>query len=142
MDGWSRFLDAFFKPELIERYFPAIMKGVVVTIEIACDDGEWDWERAARETEEAMHAGREIVYDLTDGRGVDVAITAAAAGVTQEQALQYAARQGRISFFGGLPKDNSVIACDSNHPTTRSSVMESGHHAVINATNSVLALAL
>jgi polar amino acid transport system permease protein len=35
MDGWSRFLDAFFKPELIERYLPAIMKGVVVTIEIA-----------------------------------------------------------------------------------------------------------
>jgi polar amino acid transport system permease protein len=35
MDGWSRFLDAFFKPDLIERYFPAIMKGVVVTIEIA-----------------------------------------------------------------------------------------------------------
>jgi len=35
MDGWSRFLDAFFKPELIARYLPAIMKGVVVTIEIA-----------------------------------------------------------------------------------------------------------
>jgi polar amino acid transport system permease protein len=35
MGGWSRFLDAFFKPELIERYFPAIMKGVVVTVEIA-----------------------------------------------------------------------------------------------------------
>jgi polar amino acid transport system permease protein len=35
MEGWSRFLDAFFKPELIERYFPAIMKGVVVTVEIA-----------------------------------------------------------------------------------------------------------
>ena len=56
----------------------------------------------------------EAVRDLTDGRGVDVAITAAAAGVTQEQALQYTARQGRISFFGGLPKDNPVIACDSN----------------------------
>ena len=25
-----------------------------------------------------------------------------------------AARQGRISFFGGLPKDNPVITCDSN----------------------------
>ena len=25
-----------------------------------------------------------------------------------------AARQGRISFFGGLPKDNPIIACDSN----------------------------
>ena len=35
MDGWWRFLDAFFKPDLIERYFPAIMKGVVVTIEVA-----------------------------------------------------------------------------------------------------------
>jgi L-iditol 2-dehydrogenase len=56
----------------------------------------------------------ETVKELTNGRGVDVAITAAAAGVTQEQALQYAARQGRISFFGGLPKSNSVIACDSN----------------------------
>ena len=35
MDGWSRFLDTFFKWELIERYLPAIMKGMVVTIEIA-----------------------------------------------------------------------------------------------------------
>jgi polar amino acid transport system permease protein len=35
MEAWSRFLDAFFKWEVIERYFPVIMKGVVVTIEIA-----------------------------------------------------------------------------------------------------------
>ncbi len=35
MEGWSRFLDTFFKWEVIERYFPAIMKGVAVTIEIA-----------------------------------------------------------------------------------------------------------
>jgi L-iditol 2-dehydrogenase len=56
----------------------------------------------------------ETVLDLTGGRGVDVAITAAAAGATQEQALRYVARQGRISFFGGLPKDNPVIAVDSN----------------------------
>jgi polar amino acid transport system permease protein len=35
MGAWSRFLDTFFKWEIIERYFPAIMKGVVVTIEIA-----------------------------------------------------------------------------------------------------------
>jgi L-iditol 2-dehydrogenase len=56
----------------------------------------------------------EAAKELTHGRGVDVAITAAAAGVTQEQALQYVARQGRISFFGGLPKDNPVISVDSN----------------------------
>jgi len=35
MDAWSRFLDTFFKWPVIEHYFPAIMKGVVVTIEIA-----------------------------------------------------------------------------------------------------------
>jgi polar amino acid transport system permease protein len=35
MAGWSSFLDTFFKWQVIERYFPAIMTGVVVTIEIA-----------------------------------------------------------------------------------------------------------
>jgi polar amino acid transport system permease protein len=35
MEAWSRFLDTFFNLNVIERYFPAIMKGVVVTIEIA-----------------------------------------------------------------------------------------------------------
>jgi L-iditol 2-dehydrogenase len=54
------------------------------------------------------------VRNLTDGRGPDVVITAAASGAAQEQAIAMAARQGRISFFGGLPKDNPVIACDSN----------------------------
>ena len=56
----------------------------------------------------------QAILDLTNGRGVDVAITATAAGVAQEQAVSYVARQGRISFFGGLPKDNPVIALDSN----------------------------
>lgn len=54
------------------------------------------------------------VLKLTDGRGADVVVTAAASGAAQEQALRMAARQGRISFFGGLPKDDPVIACDSN----------------------------
>lgn len=56
----------------------------------------------------------DAVLKLTDGRGADVVITAAASGAAQEQALQMVARQGRISLFGGLPKDNSVIAIDAN----------------------------
>jgi L-iditol 2-dehydrogenase len=56
----------------------------------------------------------ETVKELTDGRGPDVVITATAANVTQEQAIQMAARRGRISFFGGLPKTNPYIQCDSN----------------------------
>jgi L-iditol 2-dehydrogenase len=63
--------------------------------------------------------GREVdvverVKELTDGRGADVVITATAANVAQEQAIRMAARRGRISFFGGLPKTNPFIQCDSN----------------------------
>jgi L-iditol 2-dehydrogenase len=56
----------------------------------------------------------ERVMELTDGRGADVVITATAANVAQEQAIRMAARRGRISFFGGLPKTNPFITCDSN----------------------------
>jgi L-iditol 2-dehydrogenase len=54
------------------------------------------------------------VLKLTDGQGADAVITAAAAKAAQEQALPMAARSGRISLFGGLPKDDPVIAFDSN----------------------------
>lgn len=56
----------------------------------------------------------EEVLRLTGGRGADVVITATAANITQEQAIAMAARNGRISFFGGLPKTNPTITCDSN----------------------------
>jgi L-iditol 2-dehydrogenase len=56
----------------------------------------------------------DAIVKATDGRGADVIITAAASGAAQEQAIAMAARQGRISFFGGLPKDKPTITCDSN----------------------------
>lgn len=56
----------------------------------------------------------DAVRKLTDGRGVDVVITAASSGRAQEEALEMAALRGRISLFGGLPKDNPIIAFDSN----------------------------
>ncbi|HWM74703.1 MAG TPA: zinc-binding dehydrogenase, partial [Nocardioides sp.] len=56
----------------------------------------------------------ERVMELTDGRGADVIITATSANITQEQAISMAARNGRISFFGGLPKTDPFIKCDSN----------------------------
>jgi len=54
------------------------------------------------------------VRDLSDGRGPSVIITAAPAAAAQERAIELAAPQGRISFFGGLPKDDPFIRCDSN----------------------------
>src|SRR5207244_12843353 len=54
------------------------------------------------------------VLDQTDGRGADVVITAAASKPAQEQALSMAMPRGRVSLFGGLPKDDPVIRSDSN----------------------------
>lgn len=56
----------------------------------------------------------EKVKEMTGGRGADVVITATPANINQEQAIAMAARNGRISFFGGLPKTNPTITCDSN----------------------------
>ena len=56
----------------------------------------------------------EAILELTDRRGVDVAITAAASGKAQEDASRMLARRGRLSFFGGLPKDKPTITLDSN----------------------------
>lgn len=58
------------------------------------------------------------VMELTGGRGADVIITATAANISQEQAIAMAARNGRISFFGGLPKTDPTITCDSKSCTT------------------------
>ena len=57
---------------------------------------------------------RQQVMDLTAGRGVDVCITACAAPAAQEAAIDLAAINGRIIFFGGLPKDKSMVRIDGN----------------------------
>jgi L-iditol 2-dehydrogenase len=54
------------------------------------------------------------VRKLTDGRGADVVITAAASGKAQEDAQHMLARSGRLSMFGGLPKDRPTVTIDSN----------------------------
>ncbi|HOK57207.1 MAG TPA: zinc-binding dehydrogenase, partial [bacterium] len=50
----------------------------------------------------------------TDGFGADVVITACPAKKAQMDALEIIGSKGRISFFGGLPKDDSIIQIDSN----------------------------
>jgi len=56
----------------------------------------------------------EQIKELTFGKGPTVIITAAPSGQAQEQAIAMAAPGGRISFFGGLPKDKPIIQADSN----------------------------
>jgi len=55
------------------------------------------------------------VLALTQGAGADVVITAVGSGQAQEQALRYAARRGRISFFAGLPPQEATdTSIDTN----------------------------
>lgn len=57
---------------------------------------------------------KDRVMEETEGRGADVIIVAAPSGKAQEEALNIAAKRGRINFFGGLPKDNPNITIDAN----------------------------
>jgi L-iditol 2-dehydrogenase len=57
---------------------------------------------------------RKRVFDETEGFGASVVIVAAPSAQAQAQALTLAAKQGRISFFGGLPKQHPTVTLDAN----------------------------
>ena len=59
----------------------------------------------------ALH---DVVMDRTRGRGADVCITAAPAKEAQAQALELAAVNGRVVFFGGLPKNDPETTLNTN----------------------------
>ncbi|MGW3772507.1 zinc-dependent dehydrogenase [Actinomadura verrucosospora] len=56
----------------------------------------------------------EEILERTGGRGADVAITAAASAAAQGLAQRLVAPGGRVSLFGGLPKDDPVVPVDAN----------------------------
>jgi len=57
---------------------------------------------------------KEELEKLTNGKLADVVITAASVKPIQEAAFTLAGLNGRIMFFGGLPKGNSVVSLDTN----------------------------
>lgn len=57
---------------------------------------------------------RGIVMDMTNGRGVDVCITACASKEAQETSFELMDIKGRILFFGGLPQGKDLIQLHSN----------------------------
>ena len=54
------------------------------------------------------------VKELTNGLGADVVICAASSKDVQREALEMAAVDADVSFFAGLPKDDSNVLLDSN----------------------------
>jgi L-iditol 2-dehydrogenase len=57
---------------------------------------------------------KEEVFIHTGGKGADVIITACSVPSVQEEALDLAAKLGRINFFGGLPEGKDSIMFKSN----------------------------
>ncbi len=60
-----------------------------------------------------QNGGPERIFELTGGRGTDVAILACSVGKAQEDAIRIAAKRGRISLFGGIPGESKGFI-DSN----------------------------
>ncbi|MDR1744844.1 MAG: alcohol dehydrogenase catalytic domain-containing protein [Planctomycetota bacterium] len=54
------------------------------------------------------------VNALTNGRGADVVITACSAAAAQRGAFALAGIDGRVNFFGGLPKGKENVELDTN----------------------------
>lgn len=54
------------------------------------------------------------VLEETDGLGADVVITSNPSPEAQKDALTMARNRGRVNFFGGLPKDKSIVSLDTN----------------------------
>ncbi len=54
------------------------------------------------------------VREETGGAGATVVIVAAPSAQAQEQALTLAAKRGRVSLFGGLPKSNPCASLNAN----------------------------
>ena len=57
---------------------------------------------------------KEKVFCNTEGKGTDIIITACSVPSVQEEALDLAAKLGRINFFGGLPEGKDSIIFRSN----------------------------
>ncbi|MEN6363752.1 MAG: alcohol dehydrogenase catalytic domain-containing protein [Rectinema sp.] len=54
------------------------------------------------------------IMALTRGRGANVVVTAASAPATQQLAFELPAVNGRVIFFGGLPKDREIVPLNTN----------------------------
>ena len=51
---------------------------------------------------------------LTNEQGVDLVVTACPAPQAQQAALKVVSKKGKVNFFGGLPRDLSVVELDTN----------------------------
>jgi len=71
-----------------------------------------------------------MVLEETGGLGADVIITSCPSPQAQIDALKMAKNRARISLFGGLPKNNSMITIDANIIHYKELVLTGAHGAM------------
>src|SRR5271157_4720457 len=54
------------------------------------------------------------ILEAAGGEKFDIAITACSVKAAQEDALKLVRKKGRVSFFAGVPKDDTILPLDSN----------------------------
>jgi len=57
---------------------------------------------------------KERIDELTGGKGVDVCVTANASPEAQQLAVELVGMNGKINFFGGLPKEREMVSLNTN----------------------------
>ena len=73
----------------------------------------FDIDGAVLVTPDGAHRAR--LAELTGGNGADVVVTAVSSAHAMNDALEIAAKAGRVNFFAGLPKSSPIAALDANH---------------------------
>lgn len=73
--------------------------------------GRFGASRLVNSAEEDIEA---VVREMTDGRGADVVIVAAPSAQPHRTGLQMLRKEGRLSMFGGLPRENPWSQLDAN----------------------------
>jgi L-iditol 2-dehydrogenase len=56
----------------------------------------------------------EDILSMNNGYGADLVVTACPSGEAQSVALRIVAKKGYVNFFGGLPRNRSVVPLDTN----------------------------
>lgn len=74
--------------------------------------GRFDLDGAILVRPDGSH--REEIRAQTGGHGPDVVVVAVSSAAAQNDALELAARAGRVNFFAGLPKSNPIAPLDVN----------------------------
>lgn len=70
-----------------------------------------------------------FVLDNTKGTGADVIFTANSSSDTQKDALVMAKNRGKVNFFGGLPRNNSLVTLDTNIIHYKELIVSGAHGA-------------